>query len=57
MKKGLKGPSLPKEHFEKKMDCLNGSNERYASEFGAAEELKTANDKLASFVKNHKVKR
>lgn len=55
-KGGMRSATMPKEHFEKKFDCLDGANLKYCSEFGAPEELKRANDGLANYVKKHKMK-
>ena len=54
--RGMRSATLPKEHFEKRYDKLESANLKYASEFGAAEEYKKANDGLANFVKKHQMK-
>lgn len=46
-----------KEHFEKKMSDNGVSDLKYCGgEMNAAEELKAANDGLASYAKKHKAK-
>lgn len=53
---GMRSPTMPKEHFEHHYSDLECAGGKYASEFGAAEEYKKANDGLANFVKNHRMK-
>jgi hypothetical protein len=52
---GMKQVGGPKEHFEKKMDNLDGCDLRYASEMNAAAEYKAANDGLKNYVRKHKM--
>jgi hypothetical protein len=56
VKSGMRSPTMPKEHFEKRYDKLDSADLKYCSEFGAAEEYKKANDGLANFVKKHQMK-
>lgn len=58
-KKGnAKGGGLPefnKEHWEKKMDCVDVADGKYSSEMNQAEEYKRSADALASYAKKHKM--
>lgn len=56
IKSGMRSPTMPKDHFEKKFNNLECANLKYCSEFGAAEEYKKANDGLANFVKKNQMK-
>lgn len=47
-------PYFEKEHWEKKMSEPMEGDGRYASEMGAAEELKKSADGLAHYVKSHR---
>ena len=52
---GMKSPTMPKEHFTKTYDKLDGVDLRYASEMNAAQEYHTANEGLKNYVKKHKM--
>lgn len=52
----MRSPKMPQNHWEKSYDCLNSCDEKYASEFGAPEELKASADALASYAKKNKMK-
>ena len=56
VKGGMKSPRMPQEHFEHTYPGVESAGGRYASEMGAAEEYKKANDGLANYVKNHRMK-
>lgn len=46
---------LPKDHWEKKMDCLDTCNLKYSGAYDAAPaEYKARSEKLANYVKNNK---
>lgn len=56
-KSGMKSPTMPKEHFEKKEGKLgHTSNMKYSSEFGNPQDLDKANEGLANYAKKHKMK-
>jgi len=55
-KSGMRSPTMPKDHFERKESNLGVCKEKYASEFGNPEDLKRSNDALASYVKKNKTK-
>jgi hypothetical protein len=54
--KGMKSPTMPKEHFEKGQPQLKGANLKYGSEFGNPEDLERSNDAQASYMKKHRMK-
>jgi len=56
MAKGRGMASIEKNHWEKKVEDTNAENGKYASEMGAASELKGQVDKLASYAKKHQMK-
>lgn len=47
---------MPKEHFEKKMDCNNTGGGKYGS-FDAGQEMKGSAEKLAGFAKRNRPSR
>lgn len=49
-------PQFNEGHWEKKPADTMMAGGRYASEMGAAEEYKESVDKLAGYVKNHRMK-
>jgi len=56
--KEMKGNPLPKEHFEKNIEDVMTSNEKYASKstMENPEDLKRSADALASYVRKNKMK-
>ena len=55
-KSGMRSPTMPKEHFEKKGGDLKAGNLKYATEFGNPEDLKKSNDGLVDYAKKNKMK-
>lgn len=56
-KKGMKSPTMPKEHFESGQGKLgHTSNLKYASEMGNPKDLDKANEGLANYAKKNKMK-
>lgn len=55
-KSGMRSPTMPKDHWEKKNPNLGVCKEKYASEFGNPEDLQRSNDALASYAKKNKMK-
>lgn len=53
---GMRSATMPKEHFERKEPQLEGSNLKYATEFGNPEELDRDNRDLAGYMKKHRMK-
>lgn len=57
MERGFKSSYMPKEHFEKEYKTSDETSDlKYASEFGAPEELQKSEEGLANYVKKHKMK-
>lgn len=53
---GMRSATMPKEHFEKHIGENDAGHEKYASEFGAAEEYKRSNDALVSYARKNRMK-
>lgn len=53
---GLKGPHMPKAHFEKHESQVMSCDEKYATEFGNPADLQKNADALASYAKKNKMK-
>lgn len=55
-KSGMRSATMPKEHFERKYSDLDAGHEKYASEFGAPQELEHQKTALVAYAKKHKMK-
>lgn len=55
-KSGMRSPTMPKEHFEKKNSQAPCCKVKYASEFGNPEDLSRSTESLASYVRKNKMK-
>ena len=55
-KGGMKSPTMPKEHFERKQSQAPVSGLKYSSEMGAPEDYDKASAGLANYVKKNKMK-
>jgi hypothetical protein len=56
-KSGMRSPTMPKEHFERKEGELgHTSKEKYATEFGNPADLDKNNKGLADYVRKNKMK-
>lgn len=53
---GMRSPTMPKAHFERKESQVMSCDEKYASEFGNPEDLQRSADALASYTKKNKMK-
>lgn len=54
--KGMRSATMPKDHFEKKMSDMDAGHEKYASEFGAPQELEHSKKALVAYAKKHRMK-
>lgn len=52
----MRSAKMPSEHFEKKMSDMDAGYEKYASEFGAPQELEHSKKALVAYVKKHRMK-
>ena len=55
--KKMKEAKLPKDHWEDNYSNIEVAGGKYASEFGAEEELRKSENKLANYVKKNRAQR
>ena len=53
---GMRSAKMPQEHFEKKMSDIDAGHEKYASEFGAPNELEHSKKALVAYAKKNRMK-
>lgn len=52
----MRSAKMPSDHFERKMSDMDAGHEKYASEFGAPQELEHSKKALVAYAKKHKMK-
>lgn len=53
---GMRSATMPKDHFERKLSDMDAGHEKYASEFGAPQELEHSKKALVAYAKKNRMK-